>query len=181
MSEYLLEILTEELPPTHQEAGKSQLKTLFLENLNAQRIDYNELMVLATERRLIVRVKGIASNQRPEEEIIMGPSRKVAYDDAGNPTQAALGFAKKLNRPLEETTFLETPKGEYLSFKKIHEGLPTEGVLQEILPRILGSLSFPKNMIWNDSGVSFSRPIRSILSMIDDHPLPFTIGGIKAG
>ena len=181
MSEYLLEILTEELPPTHQEAGKSQLKTLFLENLNAQRIDYNELMVLATERRLIVRVKGIASNQRPEEEIIMGPSRKVAYDDAGNPTQAALGFAKKLNRPLEETTFLETPKGEYLSFKKIHEGLPTEGVLQEILPRILGSLSFPKNMIWNDSGVSFSRPIRSILSLIDDHPLPFSFGGIKAG
>ena len=120
MSEYLLEILTEELPPTHQEAGKSQLKTLFLENLNAQRIDYNELKVLATERRLIVLIKGIAANQRAEEYVIMVFSRKVADDDAGNPTQAALGFAKKLNLPLEEMTFLDTPKGEYLSFKIIH-------------------------------------------------------------
>ncbi len=180
MSEYLLEILVEDLPPTHLREGLKQLKEKFENSLKEKRIEFEEIRVEGTKRRLVVFVNGLSEKQKTEEEITLGPSKKVAYDEEGNPTKAAIGFAKSKGKSVEELIVVETPKGEYVGFKEIKESRKTEEVLSEVIPEILNSISFPKNMKWNESGVFFSRPVRGLLSIFDKRIVPFVFAGIEA-
>ncbi|HEV2174820.1 MAG TPA: glycine--tRNA ligase subunit beta, partial [Nitrospira sp.] len=111
----------------------------------------------------------------------MGPSKSVAYDQAGRPTKAAMGFAAGQGVPVENLQVRQTPKGEYVFAVKQDPGRTTRAVLLEVLPQLVGKLSFPKAMKWNETGVRFARPVRWLVALLGGVVLPIEATGIKAG
>ncbi len=180
MSDYLLEIFVEDIPPTHLRKGLLLLEENFKESLEKNRIEYERLIVKGTKKRLSILVKNIALSQKEEEITTIGPAKKIAFDEDGNPTQAAMGFVKSKGKTIEDLSFIETPRGEYIAIKEKEKGKLTEEILKVEVPLILSSLSFPKNMKWNETGVLFSRPVRGIISILDDKIVDFEFAGVKA-
>jgi glycyl-tRNA synthetase beta chain len=178
--EFLLEVCTEEMPPSHVAAALSQLYEKFKQELAAQNIDARKIETYGTCRRLVV-FGDFAPKQKDRKEEIVGPPKAVAFQEDGSPAPAAKGFAKSQGVKVSELDVIKTAKGEYLGIKKIETGKPTSSVLPDILPSIISSLSFPKMMRWGTSSFRFSRPIKNILCIFDEKPLSFSVGGIAAG
>ena len=106
--------------------------------------------------------------QQDLKEQRTGPARKVAFDAAGNPTPAGLGFAKSAGVPFEKLGITTTPKGEYLVAEILVAGRKTRDVLIEIIPAIVKGLSFRKFMKWGSEDFSFGRPIRNLVLLFDN-------------
>ncbi len=111
----------------------------------------------------------------------MGPSKAVAFDQAGQPTRAATGFAAGQGISVQELQIRQTPKGEYLFAVKQEDGRPTKMVLAELLPQLIAKLSFPRAMKWNNTGVRFARPVRWLVALYGGATLPIEAAGITAG
>lgn len=178
--EFLLEICTEEMPPSHVAAALSQLDEKFKQELAGQSIDVKKIETYGTCRRLVV-FGDFAAKQKDRREEIIGPPKAVAFREDGSPAPAAHGFAKSQGVKIDELDVIKTPKGEYLGIKRTEFGKPTSNILSEILSPIISSLSFPKMMRWGTSSFRFSRPIKNILCIFDEKPLSFSVGGIAAG
>ena len=181
-SELLFEIGTEEIPSDFLDEGIRQLgqlaETAFRDNLIQIQ---GELQTFGTPRRLILMAKAVAENQGDTVQEITGPPKSAAFDPQGNPTKAALGFAKKQGIPVNQLGTLQTPKGEYLYVKRNIPGRPTPEVLSEILPRIIADISWPKSMRWGSIGFPFVRPIHWVVALFDGRVIPFEIAGISSG
>ena len=95
MSKYLLEIGTEELPYRFIPSAIEQLKKGFETLLNTNKIDFSDIKVYATPRRLAVILDGLSKEGKDEVKIVKGPIKNVAYDENGNITKAGEGFCKK--------------------------------------------------------------------------------------
>jgi len=179
--ELLFEIGTEEIPSDFLDEGIKQLgqlaETAFRDNLIQIR---GELQTFGTPRRLILIAKAVAENQGDTVQEITGPPKSAAFDPQGNPTKAALGFAKKQGIPVDQLETLQTPKGEYLYVKRKIPGRPTPEVLSEILPRIIADISWPKSMRWGSIGFPFVRPIHWVLALFQGRVIPFEIAGISS-
>src|SRR5690606_34532121 len=115
------------------------------------------------------------------EEVVKGPPADKAIDKDGNFTQAGQGFAKKNNIETKDLEIREENGGKYVFAVVKQKGKPTPQVLQEALPKLIESIKFEKSMRWNDSGVSFSRPIRWILALLGDTVIPFEYAGVVSG
>ncbi len=177
----LLEIGTEEIPARFMPWALNRLKELFEEYFSSYRIDFGDVKTYGTPRRLVVLVEDVAEKQKDTVEEIKGPPRERAYDKNGNPTAAAIGFAKSKGVQIEDLVIKKTDQGEYVFAVKEHPGKETKEVLKEVLPLIIRKLVFPKNMYWNWQNLRFSRPIRWILCLIDDEVLEFNLEGLKSG
>ena len=105
----------------------------------------------------------------------------MAFDQAGQPTKAAIGFATGQGVPVDSLQVRQTPKGEYLFAVKQDAGRTTKTVLLNLLPQLISKLSFPKAMKWNESGMRFARPIRWLVAMYGGSVLPIEVSGVKAG
>jgi glycyl-tRNA synthetase beta chain len=180
--ELLLEIGTEEIPAGYLEGAARELRELTEKALKENRIDRSgETIAYYTPRRLTLFCPGIAERQEDFTQEVMGPPRNAAYDKSGNPTKAATGFAAKNGISVEDITFIETPKGEYLFVKRLIPGRPGIEVLSEVLPRIITQISWPKSMRWADVGFAFARPIHWVLALLGGKVVPFEIAGVKSG
>ncbi|MCX7972959.1 MAG: glycine--tRNA ligase subunit beta [Candidatus Aminicenantes bacterium] len=168
--EFLLEIMTEEMPYSHVKIAHEQLAAAFHHELAEVRIKINQLRVLGTGRRLVV-LADLDEKQEDREEIVLGPPKKVALTADNQLGPAALGFARSHQISPEALTFFSTPKGEYLGYKKKERGRPTAELLPEVINRVLASLSFPKMMRWNESLGKFSRPVKNLMVLFDGKPL----------
>jgi glycyl-tRNA synthetase beta chain len=177
--EFLLELLTEELPASHIRTALEQLGERFRQELEAARVGVAGLKTLATPRRLVV-VGDFAAGQEDREAVVTGPPKSVGIGPDGAFTRAARGFARSQGIPESALEVVRTPKGEYLGFKKKSTGRPTREILAEAVPRILGSLAFPKMMRWGASPFRFSRPIHNLLCLFDGNPLDLVFEGFKA-
>lgn len=176
MSKYLLEIGTEELPYKFIPQAIEQLKSgldLFLKNNN---VFYNELIVLGTPRRLAVIIEGLSDKQPDEEKIMKGPIKNVAYDEEGNLTKAGLGFGNKCG-VLVSDLFLQD---NYLHAKIFKKGKHTSELLQESIPQLVLKLQGSHFMRWAGFDEKFSRPIRWIVSILDDQEVPIQIVDVKS-
>lgn len=177
--EFLLEIMTEELPSSHVRSALSQLQEKLSQELQSARVGVKSLRTLGTCRRLGLLAQ-LEASQPDEEEVVTGPPRQVAVQADGSYTPAALGFARSQGVQLTDLEVIKTPRGEYLGFRRRKKGRPTGEILSEILPAIIGSLSFPKNMRWADKNFRFSRPIKNLLCLFDGRVVPLEISGLKA-
>jgi glycyl-tRNA synthetase len=177
----LLEVGTEELPAGDLDDALAQLRELAPARLAEARLDYEGLRVLGTPRRLAVLVEGLAPRQRPVEEAVKGPPVRVAFDAAGRPTKAAVGFARKQGMRVDELQTREMDGGEYVVALRSEEGQPTAEVLKTLLPEWIESLHFQRSMRWNESGVAFSRPIRRLVALLGDVVIPFEYAGVPSG
>jgi glycyl-tRNA synthetase beta chain len=136
---------------------------------------------MGTPRRLTLVVEGLAAQQTSMVKEAMGPSKAVAFDQAGQPTRAATGFAAGQGVSVQELQIRQTPKGEYLFAVKQEQGRSANVVLKELLPQLVAKLSFPKAMKWNNTGVRFARPVRWLLALYGGVTLPIEAAGIIAG
>ena len=176
--DYLLEIGLEELPYGEIERIETQLKTLFMENLWRNRIDFNEVKTYSTGRRLIVVVHDISSQQKDMEAEKRGPSTTIAYDSKGNPTKALIGFAKANGVEISDIFVKNSNNGAYCFAKKLIRGKKTAEVLKEIVPNVLSKLQFKRAMRWGNGSSRFIRPIHWIVSILGDKVVNFDFASI---
>jgi glycyl-tRNA synthetase beta chain len=179
MPELLFEIGCEEIPADDLIRLPEEFKQLSQKAFESNRIQSSDLKTYATPRRLTL-VANLESMQQDLKEQRMGPARKVAFDPAGNPTPAGLGFAKSSGVPFEKLSITSTPKGEYLFAEILIAGRKTRDVLLEIIPAILKGLSFRKFMKWGSEDFSFGRPIRNLVLLFDNETIPLTVAGVSS-
>ncbi len=179
--ELLLEIGTEEIPAGFIPKALEEMALSIGKELKTNGIAHGAVKTMGTPRRLVLLVEDIAEKQEDVERRKLGPPVQMAFDEKGRPTKAALGFAKGQGLRVEDLVTLTGEKGDYLCAVKKEEGRASSGILIEILPRIIGSISFPKSMRWSTVNIRFARPIHWILSLFDGQVIPFRFGGIESG
>ncbi|HRJ76826.1 MAG TPA: glycine--tRNA ligase subunit beta, partial [Anaerolineales bacterium] len=177
-SAFLLEIGTEELPASDVDSAYSNLESRISDFLNELHLDHKEIRIFTTPRRLTVSVASLSPTQPDREGIVKGPPADKAVDKDGKFTQAGQGFAKKNNVDTKDLEIREEGGGKYVFAVVKQKGKPTLEVLVEALPKLIESIKFEKSMKWNDSGVSFSRPIRWIVALLGDTVIPFEYAGV---
>ena len=180
-AELFLEIGTEEIPAGFLPAAMRDMERLMRKELENARISFGAIQTFATPRRLAIAVADVASEQPRQELTLSGPSVKVAFDADGNPTKAALGFARANGVEVSELQQVETDKGAYLFLSKIEEGRQTADLLPEMLPRLIASIPFKKSMRWKDLDIRFARPMHWIVALYDGVVVPFTYGNLESG
>ena len=181
-ADLLLEIGTEELPPGDVLAGSGQLEAAMFKRLEAERLSWSDIEVLATPRRLVVIVSNLAGRQPDEEKWVRGPAVKSAYDDSGSPTRALEGFCRGQGVDPSAVEKQEDDKGVAYVFAHRHDkGQGTQELLVNLLPDLVSSLNFTKTMRWNSDGVAFSRPLRWIVALFGDQVIPFEFARAKSG
>ena len=186
-TDFLFEIGTEEIPASYVPPVLEQLRKIATDSLTNHRIPFGEIEVLGTPRRITLSVKDIKTLQDSQETEVVGPPKRVAYDENGEPTKAAIGFAKTQGVELSALRIVETERGEYVAASKHETGEPTQEVLQRLLPEWMEALRFPKTMRWETQSegqqafARFARPIRWLLALLGDEVVNCAYGGLDAG
>ena len=180
--ELLIEIGCEELPASWLPSLTRQIGERVGAQLAAVRLDCpNPPEPFGTPRRLTVRVAKVADRQTDLEETLTGPPVRAAFDADGQPTQAALGFARKNGVDVARLSQVDTPKGVYLVYRRRQRGAAARSVLGAVLAATLREIVFPKQMHWDarlDDGrgdLLFGRPIRWLLFLFGGRVVPFVI------
>jgi len=178
--ELLLEIGTEEIPAGFIPGALKALEELADKALTDARLEHGALRAMGNPRRLVLHVKDIAERQPDSVRVVTGPSKKAAYDDAGNPTKAAMGFAKGQGVDVSALTVQATDKGEYICATIEEKGQDAKDVLAVLLPKLILSMPFPKSMRWGSKEIRFARPIHWILCLLGSDVVHFELEGIKS-
>ena len=182
-ADFLFEIGCEEIPAGMLPSAMIELQVILDKYLSAHSLTQGSpVEVYGAPRRLAASCEKVRVRQRDELRDVLGPPKSVAYDAAGRPTRAAESFAQKMNLPVDELVTISTPKGEYLSAKQVILGKPAKEILEEILPRTVAEIPWPRSMYWTGAeGLRFIRPIRWVVAMFDGKPLRFNLGDAAAG
>lgn len=178
--ELLFEIGTEEIPSVYMADALRDLGEVADRLLREARLSFTRVRTLGTPRRLVLHVAGLAEKQADEVREVVGPPKAVAYDAAGKPTAAALGFARAQGLPVAQLGIRTTERGDYVVARKKVKGSKTTEVLPGLLPKVITSLTFPKSMRWGDSTLRFVRPIRWLLALYAGRVVQFEIEGIRS-
>jgi glycyl-tRNA synthetase beta chain len=180
MADFLLEIGCEEIPARMVAAASEELRTRLQALLQRERLAAESITTFDSPRRLAVLATKIDGAQKDVTEHTTGPSVTVAYKD-GQPTPAAISFAKKLGIDVAQLERITTPKGEYISAKVTKKGRSATEILADNLPKELASIYWPKNMYWRKPNERFVRPVRWLVAMLDGDVVPLEFDGIRAG
>lgn len=181
MSNYLLEIGTEEIPAKFMNGILTQMKEAAQKQFGERRIAYQEIKTYGTPRRLALLVYGLAARGEDVLEEVKGPAKKAAYTPDGSPTKAAEGFARGQGVSVEALYIKELGGAEYVYAQKEIKGQATKDVLPEIALQLIAALNFPKPMRWAALEMRFARPIRWLVSLWDEEVIPFELAGLTAG
>lgn len=181
VSELLLEIGTEELPASVVESALQQLQNAVTQRLQDARIAFGDVETFGTPRRLILYIQNVAPSQTDIVREVRGPAANVAFDAQGNPTAAAIGFARKQGVEVSTLEVVSTPQGDYVMAKVFERGKPTPEVAAGIFPEAIRSLTFPKMMRWGSGNLRFCRPIRWLLALYGNEVIRFELDGISSG
>lgn len=177
---YLLETGTEELPDKFISSAPEQLKNSFSKAFEEAGIEFGNIKTYATPRRLCIIIEGLSESQPDISTEIKGPPAKIAFDSEGNLTPAGFGFAKKQGINPEMLTKKEIAGMEYVYAEIKREGKPVEEILKSIVPDIVLKLQGTRFMRWGDLEIKFSRPIRNIVSLLDDEEVKIKIGNVES-
>ena len=180
-SELLLEIGTEEIPARFLPPVLDEMAQGLRHRLEQARLGAGEISAWGTPRRLALVARDLPASQAVAVQEIIGPPKAMALDAHGQPTAAALGFAKGQGVAVTDLVELDTPRGVYLAVSKSVSGRPALDCLQEILPDLIMALSFPKSMHWGDLQFTFARPIHWILALFQGEVVPFSLAEVASG
>ncbi|MFH0702505.1 MAG: glycine--tRNA ligase subunit beta [bacterium] len=180
MANYLVEIGVEELPYKFIPSAIEQLKELLSRELTANRIEYKNIKIYGTPRRLGVIIENIAESQPDNIKKIKGPPVKVAIDENSNLTSAGIGFARKQGINPENLSKEFVCETEYIFAEIKEKGKKTSCVLKDIIPKVVLDLQGSHFMRWGDLDIKFSRPIRRLVSLMDTEEVKIKIGNIES-
>ncbi|RLC48912.1 MAG: glycine--tRNA ligase subunit beta [Candidatus Cloacimonadota bacterium] len=165
---FLLEIGVEEVPSSIIKDAMDFIEVFFVKNLMNSRLHFTEMKRYSTPRRFAITIFGLPDKQEDLIEEVMGPPAKISYDKQGNLTKAGLGFLKSKNAKQEDIYLKQTDKGKYLALKKIIYGKDTTEILGQIIPQLIEQIPFKKSMKWGTNKLTFVRPIRWILALLNE-------------
>ncbi len=177
MSTYLLEVGTEELPYKFIPQAISQLNSGILNFLNENKVKFEDIKVYGTPRRLAVLIYGLDEKTADEEKIVKGPIANIAFDENGKLTKAAEGFAKK-NNVEPESLYTEN---NYVFAKIVVKGKDIKELLSENIPNVFSKLQGAHFMRWGYNDEKFSRPIKWIVSILDNEEVKIKIIDKESG
>jgi glycyl-tRNA synthetase beta chain len=180
-ADLLIELGTEELPPK----SLLDLMNAFAANverlLQEQRLDFSAVDAFASPRRLVVIARKL-SRRQPERTVEKkGPPVKIAFNDDGEPTPAAIAFAKKCGVDVEKLGRESTDKGEWLSYTAVEKGRKAHELLPEIVQEALADLPIARRMRWGASETEFVRPVHWLILLHGKDVVPGSVLGVEAG
>ena len=179
-STFLLEIGVEEMPHSDVVSILDQLRKGIPAWMQELRLEHGTVRIHATPRRATVHIQNLDPKQPDLEELVKGPPASRAFDAEGNPTKAAMGFARGKGVDVASLEKREIDGGEYVVAVVKEDGKAAGDVLLEALPKLMKEFHFTKSMKWNDSGVAFSRPIRWFVAILGETLIPFEYAGTTA-
>ncbi|MBK1647478.1 glycine--tRNA ligase subunit beta [Rhabdochromatium marinum] len=180
-ADLLIEIGTEELPPVALPRLAEAFHRELLKRIDEQQLAHGASERFATPRRLAVRIADLALATPDQHHSRRGPALTAAFDAEGQPTPAALGFARSCGVELEALGRLETDKGAWLVHEQVIPGRAAADWLPELTEQALAALPIPKRMRWGSGEASFVRPVHWICALLGDQPLQGEVLGIAMG
>ncbi len=178
--ELIFEIGTEEIPASFVPRALASLDGLLRKALETERLSFKNIRTMGTPRRLTLIIEDLSDKQPDSVLEARGPHKRAAFDEAGNPTNALLGFAKSHGVDPKEVKIVKTEKGEYVYIEKKVKGGKTADILPAILKEVISRDFFPKSMRWGNGDVSFARPVHWILAVYGGKTVGFEWGHIKS-
>ena len=166
MSEFFLELFSEEIPSALQKNLREDLLNSFIKSFNEKFILFKKSSSFSTPNRLIILFEGLQKQIILKSEEIKGPSIKA-------PELALEGFIRSNNISKKDLFKKATDKGEFYFFKTKSKKLNTQDLLEELVPLILQKIQWKKSMRWSDFSLNWGRPLKSILAIFDKKKLTF--------
>ena len=179
-SDFLLEIGMEEIPARYILDASQQLSSKLQNLLKEQNIAFGKVHAFSTPRRLAVLIEEVSEKQEDIHEEVKGPAKKIAQDENGNWTKAAIGFTKGQGKTVEDIYFKEIGGVEYVHVEKHIKGQNTIDILSN-LAELITRITFPKNMKWGEYELRYIRPIRWMVALFGEEVLDIEITDVKAG
>jgi glycyl-tRNA synthetase beta chain len=176
----LLEIGCEEIPARFMPGLLADLKAQAEEKLKRERIGFGRVETLGTCRRLALFIEDISARQADLSEEAKGPPAEVAFDAAGKPTAAAVGFAHSQKVELKQLTVRTVGAKNYVFARIVRKGKPTARVLEALFPEMIASLYQPLSMRWGELDFKFIRPIHSFMALCGNQIVKFKLAGIES-
>ncbi len=180
-ADLLFEIGVEEVPADTVLPALGQLERLVAAGLSEQRLGHGEISIWGTPRRLAIIVRDVAAHQPDLAQEVKGPPASAAFDDQGEPTRAAQGFAAGRGLAVEDLEVRDTDRGSYVFAMVAEPGRDALEVLPQVLRHAACSLSFPKTMRWGSGDFRFARPIRWLLALMGRDVIPMELAGLRSG
>lgn len=178
----LIEIGTEELPPKALKKLSEAFGKGIVDGLKAADLKHGELELFASPRRLAVLVSDLIENQADKTIEKRGPALTAAFDEEGNPSKAATGFARSCGlASVDELARLETDKGAWLVYRAEQPGQTTAALVPEIVSTALDNLPIPKRMRWGNLDAQFVRPVQWLVLLFGDEVIDAEILCTKSG
>ena len=173
MSDFLLELYSEEIPHGLQIDARNNLQALFVKKLEDQNIKYKSIKSLSTPTRLCIYIVGLPSSLKVEAKEIKGPK-------VGVPEQALEGFLKSNQLSKEDIFEKEIDKGIFYFAKTKKQEIQLQHLLQSQVPELLKGLNWKKSMRWSNHALTWGRPLKSILCLLDKHVVSFDFFHLKS-
>ena len=173
----LFEIGAEEIPAGFMPNILGQLKPLAETKLNDAHLPFESIATYGTPRRLALIVKGLADTSAEISERHKGPSASIAYDADGNPTKAAIGFARGKGLDVADLVV----EDGYIYAETKTAGVPAKDIVTDMLPQLITGLNFPKSMHWGNLDAKFVRPVRWLVALLDEEVIPVEFATVKSG
>jgi len=174
------EIGTEELPAFDLHDATTKLGGIAAKALDGAKIPHGAIDVYTTPRRLIVIVADVPERTEASVEEFRGPSAKIAFDENGQPTKAAIGFAK--GKGVDPSTLERRDENgvEYVYAIKETPSIDVASLLPDLLGSIITGIEWPKSQRWGSRREQFSRPVRWLLAMLGETVVPVEFAGLTA-
>lgn len=181
MPTLLIEIGSEEMPARAIGPALAQFRDLVGERLALARLAPQSVVTRGTPRRLVAVATGVPERQPDEVREVRGPARSVAFNAEGQPTGAAIGFARKQGVAVTDLELVTTPQGEYVQARVMDAGKPAIEAAGAAIEEAVTRLTFPKLMLWGEGAMRYVRPIRWIVAVLGDEVVPVTLAGVQSG
>ena len=173
MSEFLLELYSEEIPHGLQIDCRTNLEASFQKKLEDHNIKYKRINVFSTPSRLCIHIEGLPTSLLLEAKEIKGPK-------VGSPEQALEGFLKSNKLDKKDVFEKEIDKGKFYFAKTKQQKIDLQTLFATQVPEILKTLNWKKSMRWSNHSLSWGRPLKSILCLFDKHPVVFDFHHLKS-
>ncbi|MCL9782985.1 glycine--tRNA ligase subunit beta [Vibrio sp. S4M6] len=177
---FLIELGTEELPPTQLRTLAEAFAANFEAELKSAELDHQGVKWFAAPRRLALKVSALAEGQADKTVEKRGPAISVAFDAEGNATKAAQGWARGNGITVDQAERLTTDQGEWLLFKQEVKGKPTSDIVVDLAAKALANLPIAKPMRWGNKTTQFIRPVKTLTILMGDELIAGEILGVQS-
>ncbi len=173
MSEFLLELYSEEIPPQLQINARNQLKQFMEKSLKNEGVNYKECLEYSCPTRLSIYIKGLPENIKIKPNEIRGP--KVGVEK-----NILEGFMKSRNVSAKDLFKKSTEKGNFYFIKTLEKNILVANLLATILPKAIAEISWKKSMKWSTNNLMWGRPLRSIFAIFNSKKLLFKVQHLES-